>query len=124
MVQIYLKKVREGGGVVTARIVIAAARGIIMSHDKSQLVEYGRHINLHLSWAYSLLKRINFVKRKSTTAKSKMNTTEFDELKSQFLSDVKATVDMEEIPVELFLNWDQTRIRIVPSSMWTMDRRD
>ena len=47
------------------------------------------------------------VKRKSTTAKSKMNTKEFDELKSQFLSDVKATVDMEEIPVELILNWPQ-----------------
>ena len=30
-VQLYLKKVRESGGVVSARIAIAAARGIIMA---------------------------------------------------------------------------------------------
>ena len=28
---------------------------------------------------------------------------------------------MEEIPAELILNWDQTGIKIVPSSTWTMD---
>lgn len=29
---------------------------------------------------------------------------------------------MEEIPPHLILNWDQTGIRIVPSSSWTMER--
>ena len=29
-VQLYLKKVREGGGVVSARIAMAAARGIVL----------------------------------------------------------------------------------------------
>ena len=29
---------------------------------------------------------------------------------------------MEEVCPELILNWDQTGIRIVPSSTWTMDR--
>ena len=28
---------------------------------------------------------------------------------------------MENIPAELILNWDQTGIKIVPSSTWTMD---
>ena len=66
---------------------------------------------------------MNFVKRKSTTAKSKMNVEAFAELKEEFLSNVEATIDMEEIPAELVLNWDQTGIRIVPSSMWTMDKQ-
>ena len=35
MVQKYLKKVREGGGVVTARVAIAAARAIIHTHAGS-----------------------------------------------------------------------------------------
>ena len=30
-------------------------------------------------------------------------------------------MEMEEIPAELILNWDQTGIKIVPSSTWTMD---
>ena len=30
---------------------------------------------------------------------------------------------MEEIPPELILNWDQTGIKIVPSSGWTMDQQ-
>ena len=30
-------------------------------------------------------------------------------------------MDMEEIPAELILNWDQTGVKIVPSSAWTMD---
>ena len=30
---------------------------------------------------------------------------------------------MEEIPPELILNWDQTGLKIVPSSSWTMDQR-
>ena len=120
LIQMYQQKVRDGGGVVTARIVMVAAKGIILSHDRSQLVEYGGHINLNLNRAYSLLKRMNFVKRKSTTA---MNVEEFAALKEEFLSNVEATVDMEEIPAELVLNWDQTGIRIVPSSMWTMDKQ-
>jgi len=34
---------------------------------------------------------------------------------------VVTTVEMEEIPPELILNWDQTGIKIVPSYSWTMD---
>lgn len=32
------------------------------------------------------------------------------------------TVALEEIPPELVLNWDQTGLKIVPSSSWTMER--
>ena len=49
--------------------------------------------------------------------------TNFEEQKREFLSDVATTVEMEEIPAELVLNWDQTGIRLVPSSTWTMERR-
>ena len=43
-VQLYLKKVREGGGVVSARIAMAAARGIVLTCDRSMLVEFGGHV--------------------------------------------------------------------------------
>ena len=109
-------KVREGGGVVYSGIAMAAAKGILMSCDRSMLAEYGGHVNITKSWAFSLLKRMKFVQRKGTTLKSKFTLSNFAELKKSFLEDVVATVTMEEIPPELILNWDQTGIKIVPSS--------
>ena len=29
---------------------------------------------------------------------------------------------MEDIPLELILNWDQTGIKIVPTTIWIMER--
>ena len=97
-VQLYLKKVREGGGVVSAQIAMAAARGIVLTCDRSMLVEFGGHVELNRHWAYSLLHQMNFVQRKVTTAKSKYAITDFDCVKREF---VVATVEMEEIPPEL-----------------------
>ena len=123
MVQKYLKKVREGGGVVTARVAIAAARAIILTQDRSQLIELGGHIELTQAWAYSLLCRMKFVKRKATTAKSKFSNANFAEVKKEFLNDLAAIVELEEIPPQLVLNWDQTGIKLVPVSSHTMDRQ-
>ena len=102
MVQKYLKKVRDVGGVVSARIVMATARDILLSNDKIKLVEFGGYVQLNRHWAYALLKRMNFVHRKATTAKSKHAPVDFAALKKTFFADVVATVTMEEIPAELF----------------------
>ena len=122
-VQLYLKNVRNGGGVVSSRIAMAAARGVLLSYDKYKLAEFGGHVVLNRHWAYSLLKRMKYAKRKATTAKSKYTGSDFKEAKKNFLDEVVTTVRMEAIPPELILNWDQTGIKIVPSSTWTMDQR-
>ena len=121
-VQLYLKKIREHGGVITASVVVAAARGILMAQDKSLLAEFGGHITLSRHWAYHLLNRMNFVRRKATTSKSKYKPADFAAVKEQFLNDVVSIVTMEEIPPELILNWDQTSIHLVPVSPWTMEQ--
>ena len=69
-VQIYIKKVREGGGAISARIVMAAARGILLKCNRGLLADFGGHVELKRHWAHSLLKRMNFVQRKATTAKA------------------------------------------------------
>ena len=40
-VQAYLTRLREGGGVMSARIATAAARGLLLCYDKSRLAELG-----------------------------------------------------------------------------------
>lgn len=61
-VQLYIKSVRDHSGVVSSGVVMAAARGILLSCAREKLVEFGGHIDLNRHWAFSLLKRINFVK--------------------------------------------------------------
>ena len=66
--------------------------------------------------AKSLLYRLGFVKRRGNT-KAKVPVEHFEVFKSHILFDIKATVEMKEILLELIINWDQTGIKIVPS--WT-----
>ena len=85
--------------------------------------EYGGHVELNVDWAYLLPRRMKFVQTKVMTAKPKLAIAEFCELKKQFLADVVAMVEIKEIPPELTLNRDQTGIKIVPSSSWTMEQQ-
>lgn len=45
--QLYIRKVREGGEAVLSKIVMAAARGMLLFYDSSKLVENGGHIHLN-----------------------------------------------------------------------------
>lgn len=108
---------------MSARIVMAAPRGILLKCDRTKLAEFGGHVEINRHWAHSLLTCMKFVQRKATTAKSKETDANFAELKKSFLADVKATVTMEQIPPDLILNWNQTGIKIVSCSTWTMDQR-
>ena len=47
---------------------MAAAIGIVESKNQSLLKEYGGQIAIEKTWAKSLLIRMNFVKRKGSTA--------------------------------------------------------
>ena len=60
-----------------------------------------------------------FVKRKGST-KSKVTVEHFEEVKQQYLLDIKAVVEMEEIPDDLIINWDQTEVNYMLISPWTM----
>ena len=122
-VQAYLKKVRDTGGVINSRIIMSAARGLVLYYNPSLLKEKGGHVEFSQNWALSLLERMQYIKRKGSTAKSKQTVSNFMDLKRSFLNEVATTVTMEDIPMELVLNWDQTGIKIVPSSNWTMERQ-
>ena len=59
---------RLSWGVVNARLVVAAARGLIIARNCSLIVDYGGHLNPEKTWAKSLLRRMDFVKRKASTS--------------------------------------------------------
>ena len=78
-----------------------------------------RQINLTEGWAKYLLRRMGFVKRKATT-KAKISVEDFEEIKRDYLLDIEVVIAMDEIPMELIINFDQTGIHYVPVSDWTM----
>ena len=47
---------------------------------------------------------------------------DFEEIRYQFLLDIKAVVEMAEIPYELVINWDRIGIKYIPVSEWTMEK--
>ena len=53
--------------------------------------------------------------------KSKVTVSNFEELRSHYLMNIKAIVTLEEIPDDIILNWDQTAIKYIPLSNWTME---
>ena len=119
-VQEYLKGLRKCGMPINTSIVIASARGIVMNKNANLLVSNGGGIDLTKDWAKYLLKRMGFVKRKACS-KSKVNVEKFQELKEDFLLEIKNTVVMDEIPEDLIINFDQTGLNYVPVTSWTME---
>lgn len=117
-VQDYVKCLRENGAVANSAIVMAGATGIIKGYNSSLLKENGGHVECSKSWAKSFLHRMGYVKRKATT-KAKVNVAEFESIKAQFVFDIQAIVELEEIPPEMIINWDHTGIHYVPVGNWT-----
>ena len=56
--------------------------------------------------------------RRAST-KAKVSVSDFE---AQFIYNIHIVVEMEEIPRELVVNWDQTGIHYVPASSWTMEK--
>ncbi len=52
-----------------------------------------------------------------------MSVEEFEKAKMEFLREIVEIVKMEEIPIDLIFNWDQTGLNLVPVSSWTMEAK-
>ena len=121
-VQGYILMLREQGCVVTTEIVIAAAKGLAKVIDRTRLEKYGGPATLSVSWAKSLLKRMNFTKRQAST-KSTDPSRNIEDVKEEFLGELIQAVELNEVPLDLIFNWDQTAISLVPSSQWILDKK-
>ena len=62
-----------------------------------------------------------YVKRKACS-KAKVDVAQFEQLKEDFLLEIKTIVTMDEILLELVINVDQTALKYVLISHWTMDK--
>lgn len=107
---------------INSSVVVGIGRGLLLKHDKASLDDFGGPIKPNKEWARSVLRRMGFRKRRATS-KSKVTPGDFEALKKQYLLDIYCVVKMEEVPDALILNWDQTAMKMVPTSAWTMEKR-
>ena len=106
----YVQALRSNGAPTGSSIVMAAGEGIIRAHDRTLLVQDGRHILITKSWAMLLLKRMGFVKCKATTKSTPgMSTEVFESMKAVFLKQLAGMVKLRDIPDNLIINLDQNR---------------
>ena len=113
---------RASGTMINSNIVIGIGRGIILKTSKLLLNDHGEPLNLSKEWAKSVLRRMGYSKRRANS-KSKLLLSDFIQLKTQFLLDLKACVEFKEIPHKLIINWDQTGLKIGPTTSWTMEKK-
>ena len=116
----FIQNVRQAGGVVNSTIVVAATRGIVEAHNRALLSENGWSINLTREYARSLMNRMNLVKRKGTKTARKL-PSDFEALKTDYLEKITTCVHEYDVPEELVINFDQTGLKIVPVSEWTLE---
>ena len=95
----YVQDLRAKGLAINTAVVIASAEGVLMHKDANLL----KQINLTEGWAKYLLQRMGFVKRKATT-KAKISAEDFEEIKKDYLLDIKVVVAKDEIPMKLIIN--------------------
>ena len=72
---------RECGGVVSARIAMVAAKGILLKCNRTMLSDYGGHVNINRQWLHSLLKRMKLFKPMNVS----VNKPAKDFIKRQFI---------------------------------------
>ena len=75
-VQAYLLRLHDAGCLVNSEIVLGAAKGIVMKHD-SNLLDNNVGQSLKKGRANHLLTRLEMVKRKASTTKSKVTLENF-----------------------------------------------
>ena len=106
---------------VNRAIVLGCAEGIIKNYGNIFLAADGGDLVLTSNWGKSLLRQMGLVKsRVSTTAR--IAVANFEEVKAQFLLDIKMSIEMDEIPLAFVINLDQTSIHYVPAGSWTMEK--
>ena len=65
---------------------------------------------------------MSFIDKRRACSKSKTLPQDVSEIQRQYLREIKAAIQMEDIPKDLVFNWDQIAMKIVPGDTWMMEK--
>ena len=116
-----IKSMREAATGVTYDMTISIARGIVCANDRTLLKDNGGNIDLSISWAQSIHKRLGFTRRKHTTCKQPVSPGLLKEIGFTFYRAINDIVAAYDITSELII--DQTPLPFFLISGYTLTRK-
>ena len=119
---------RLRGAPVSASVINAVAKGIVLANDRSLLCENGGYISLNADWARQILYRMDVIGRKmsrrmATTARIPVAPGILKETKLDFQRRIKILQERYQVPDDLILNFDQTPLPYVCVSNHTLHEK-
>ena len=119
---------RLRGAPVSASVINAVAKGIVLANDCSLLCENGGYISLNADWARQILYRMDVSGRKmsprmATTARIPVAPGILKETKLDFQRRIKILQERHQVPDDLILNFDQTPLPYVCVSNHTLHEK-
>ena len=109
--------------VIDFHIVVGLATGIVLANDRILLKENGGTVKFTVGWCQSIFKRLNFVRKKSTTVKPLIAFGLIKEIGFSFYKEIHELVKWFNIPKELAINIDQTPLRFVLVNSYTTEKK-
>ena len=119
---------RLKGAPVTAAVINAIAKGIVMANDRTILVEHGGYLSLSYDWGRNVLYHMDregkkMTMRMATTKKIPAAPGLLKEAKLSFQRKIKTLQAIHSVPEDLILNFDQTPLSYVCSASHTVHKK-
>ena len=95
-----ISDIRSRRTAIGTSITIGVGSGTLLKHKKSTDA-------LNKEWAKSVLWRMGYIKRRANST-CKILPDNFEEIKMNFLANIRAVVKMEGVPSSLIINWDHS----------------
>ena len=105
-----LRNLRVSGGAVTRKTVTAIGNEVLKARYPEMLEGNSGSITLTTKWARGVLKSLDWVKRRYTTAKGEINPALYKELTFSWKRKIANTIFEHKIQEEMILNFDQTAL--------------
>ena len=118
-----IRNMRDAGAVINFHTVVGLATGIVLANDRTLLKKNGGTAEFAVGWCQSIFKRLNFARRKSATAKPLIAPGLIKEIGFSFHKEIHELVKWFNIPKELVINIDQTPLRFVLVSSYTIEKK-
>ena len=119
-----IRNMRNTAVVIKFYTAVGLATDIFLANDRTLLKKNGVTVEFTVGWCQSIFKRLNFVRRKSATAKPMITPGLIKEIGFSFYKDIHELVKWFNIPKELVINIDQTPLPFVLVSSYIMERKE
>ena len=119
-----IRNKRNVGAVFNFHTAVCLTTGIVLANDRILLKENRGTVEFTVGWCQGIFKRLNLVRRKSTTAKPLIAPGLVKEIGFYFYKEIHVPVKWFNIPKELVVNIDQTPLPFVLVISYTMEKKD